>query len=207
MSNTVVDVDAIASHTVHPWPYLSSIFEILSVGDKAARVKCLLCQPKQKVLWSALNSPSNLQKHVEVSFPLLRILVQNDKFRNICLVFYPTILTIKLYWYSITINQLYLLQRIHPSELRTYKSLTAGIQSSIKRKSGMSQLCETEQFYHTCKKQLKLGENREMFAANSRNRMISQTDVDRMILEFATDGLLPFRFVSQLQSDNKSYFP
>ena len=69
MSNTAINVDTVDNQTiVHPWPYLSSIFEILSVGDKSARVKCLLCQPKEKVLSSALNSPSNLQKHVEVSF-------------------------------------------------------------------------------------------------------------------------------------------
>ena len=60
----VVDVDAALNH---PWPYLSSIFEIVDGKDKSAHVKCLLCLPKQKVLSSALNSPSNLQKHVEVS--------------------------------------------------------------------------------------------------------------------------------------------
>ena len=60
----VVDVDGTLNH---PWPDLSSIFEIVDVKDKLLHVKCLLCLPKQKVLLSALNSPSNLQKHVEVS--------------------------------------------------------------------------------------------------------------------------------------------
>ena len=66
MSNAVdvVDVDATL---YHPWPYLSSVIGIVDVKDKSAHVKCLLCLPKQKVLSLALNSPSDLQKHVEVS--------------------------------------------------------------------------------------------------------------------------------------------
>ena len=64
MSSAVDVVDATLNH---PWPYLYSIFEIVDVNDILAHVKCLLCLPKQKVLSSALNSPSNLQKHVKVS--------------------------------------------------------------------------------------------------------------------------------------------
>lgn len=35
-----------------------------------------------------------------------------------------------------------------------------------------------------------------MLLAENRNKMLSQTDIDRMILDFAIEGLLPFRFVS-----------
>jgi hypothetical protein len=47
-------------------------------------------------------------------------------------------------------------------------------------------------------KQLKIGENREMNAsvASNRNKMLAQADIDRMILDFAIEGLLPYRFVS-----------
>ena len=148
MSNTVIDVDSTASEKVHPWPYLASIFEIISVKDKSAHVKCLLCQPKQKVLSSALNSPSNLQKHVEVSFFFI---LQTF----VCFVYPILTINIKIFIYSLFI--FYLLQRVHPSELKTYKSLTAGMRSSTKRLRGPNQSSDIEQ---PCMKQLKIGENR-----------------------------------------------
>ena len=35
-----------------------------------------------------------------------------------------------------------------------------------------------------------------MFVAQNHNMVLTQTDIDRMILDFAIEGLLPFRFVS-----------
>ena len=41
-----------------------------------------------------------------------------------------------------------------------------------------------------------------MISASNHNKTLSQADIDRMILDFAIDGLLPFRFVS-LSSFNR----
>ena len=35
-----------------------------------------------------------------------------------------------------------------------------------------------------------------MLSFSNYNKRLSQADVDRMVLDFAIDGLLPFRFVS-----------
>ena len=67
------------------------------------------------------------------------------------------------------------------------------MQSSRKRKSGATQSCETDR---PVKKQLKIGESREIIYASNHNKTLSQADIDRMILDFAIDGLLQFRFVS-----------
>lgn len=83
---------------------------------------------------------------------------------------------------------------MHPSQLKTYKSLTAGMQSSSKRKRGPDQPCETDS-HRPLKRQLKIGEESPEMALVSA-KTLSQADIDRMILDFAIDGLLPFRFVS-----------
>ena len=67
------------------------------------------------------------------------------------------------------------------------------MQSSTKRKSGPTHLCETDRPF---RKQLKIGESPEMLSLANYNKRLSQADVDRMDLDFAIDGLLPFRFVS-----------
>lgn len=74
------------------------------------------------------------------------------------------------------------------------------MQSSTKRKSGPTHSCETADrpFW----KQLKIGESPEMLSLSNYNKKLPQADVDRMVLDFAIDGLLPFRFVS-LSSFNR----
>ena len=67
------------------------------------------------------------------------------------------------------------------------------MQSSSTRKSGPTQSLETD---CPLKKQLKIGESREMLCASNHNKTLSQAETDHMVLDFAIEGLLPFRFVS-----------
>ena len=55
----------------HPWPYLRGMFSYIGVKDSSYRMKCLLCLPKNSEILAYKNSPSNLRKHVEVSYKRL----------------------------------------------------------------------------------------------------------------------------------------
>ena len=52
----------------HPWPYLESMFSFVEVKDNSYRMKCLLCLPKDCEIMAFKNSPSNLKKHIKVSY-------------------------------------------------------------------------------------------------------------------------------------------
>ncbi|XP_048097169.1 uncharacterized protein LOC125293344 [Alosa alosa] len=49
----------------HPWPYLGELFEVVERKKDSFYFKCLLCLPKNNIISSFKNSPSNLKKHVE----------------------------------------------------------------------------------------------------------------------------------------------
>ena len=51
----------------HPWPYLGELFKLEERKKDSFYFKCLLCLPKNNIISSFKNLPSNLKKHVEVS--------------------------------------------------------------------------------------------------------------------------------------------
>lgn len=64
MTETMEDADLLE----HPWPHLGEFFELMDRKKDSFYFKCLLCLPKQNRISSFKNSPSNLKKHVEVSY-------------------------------------------------------------------------------------------------------------------------------------------
>ena len=52
----------------HPWPYLQSMFSFAGVKDNSYKMKCLLCLPRDCEILAFKNSPSNLKKHIKVSY-------------------------------------------------------------------------------------------------------------------------------------------
>jgi hypothetical protein len=54
--------------TEHPWPYLKSIFRYKGRQGNSVKLVCCLCSPLYKEICAYISSPSNLRKHVEVSY-------------------------------------------------------------------------------------------------------------------------------------------
>jgi len=52
----------------HPWRYLKELFEIAGTKENSYRMRCKPCALKRHELMAFKNSPSNLKKHIQVSF-------------------------------------------------------------------------------------------------------------------------------------------
>ncbi|KAM9707891.1 E3 SUMO-protein ligase ZBED1-like isoform 2-T2 [Menidia menidia] len=51
--------------SLHPWPYLESMFTFIGQKDNSYPMKCQLCLPKDCEILAFKNLPSNLKKHIK----------------------------------------------------------------------------------------------------------------------------------------------
>lgn len=107
------------SDSINPWPYLDQFFEYSSRNGNSLKYICQLCKPKCTEISSYINSPSNLGKHVKVSF------IFNSRISQL----------ISLLWYSV----IHLIQTVHGLQhYEEYQNLTARARKRKGTHSGTS---------------------------------------------------------------------
>ena len=66
-SNNGDDVEEDVNNNASPWPYVDKCMCLREKTAKSYVFKCLLCEPKQKLLSTSHTSSTNLRTHIQVS--------------------------------------------------------------------------------------------------------------------------------------------